>query len=118
MGDAITMTVDFRMADLTGIILEVKCGSETQKYDLSEVELEPHATEANRYKLKLDKLRVYQMREPVYFTAYKDGVVISDTYRYAVECYVAQNEAVTTKNLGALCIAMLKYGDSAYNFVF
>ncbi|MBQ6830601.1 MAG: hypothetical protein IJO59_05740, partial [Clostridia bacterium] len=71
----------------------------------------------NRYDLFFEELNVYQMREPVYFTAYKDGVAVSKELKYSVQTYAGKNAAVTAKNLGDLVVAMMKYGDSTYAYV-
>ncbi|MBQ6829537.1 MAG: hypothetical protein IJO59_00275, partial [Clostridia bacterium] len=71
----------------------------------------------NRYDLFFEELNVYQMREPVYFTAYKDGVAVSKELKYSVQTYAGKNADVTAKNLGDLVVAMMKYGDSTYAYV-
>ncbi|MBR6682195.1 MAG: hypothetical protein IKL40_04340, partial [Clostridia bacterium] len=116
LADAVNPTVDFTVSSLEGITIVVKYAGKTVTYEdlkVDGVTLKSTNTE-NRYKL-VTALGAHQMREPITFEAYKDGVLISKTLTTSVESYAfAKSDPATEKypGLANLVIAMMKYGDS------
>ena len=66
--------------------------------------------------LIINELPINTMREPVYVTAYKDGVAVSKLLTYSVESYAASKYGAEEK-LSNLLDAMMRYGDAADAFV-
>jgi len=63
-------------------------------------------------------LNAAQLSEPVYITAYRDGVQVSNTLCYSVESYAYSKQTVTTiPYLASLVERMMCYGDSAKAYV-
>ena len=58
------------------------------------------------------------MSEPVYITVYEDQVAVSNTVRYSVESYAYAKQTDSDAQLVNLLRALMKYGDSAYNYVY
>ncbi len=58
-----------------------------------------------------------QMSNVAYFTVYEGDTAVSDTVRYSIESYAASKQNDSNAKLAKLVKAMIKYGDSAYNYV-
>lgn len=59
-----------------------------------------------------------QMSEVVYVTVCDtEGNAVSNTYRYSIESYAAAKMADENANLATLVVAMMKYGNSAKNYL-
>ena len=71
-----------------------------------------------RYNVSFSGLNAGQMNESVYFTVYDGDKAVSNTARYSIESYAyAQvNKATPDEKLVKIVKAMMKYGDSAYNY--
>jgi hypothetical protein len=117
LGDAVIPYFKFECADLTGITIEVECAGSKYEYacDLAEKWLEWSASDS-RYRFNFIDLGVTRMREPIYLTAYKDGVAVSHTLTYSVQSY-CDGKLTAGTTLNDVCIAMLKYGDAAKAYV-
>lgn len=75
---------------------------------------------SNYYVFTFDKFKASQMRDVILVTVMKDGVEVSDTLSYDIETYAySQNRpgSTATETLKNYTIAMMKYGDAAYNYV-
>lgn len=70
-----------------------------------------------RYYVNFDGLNAGEMRKTVYATATKGGKKVSNTYRYSIESYVSSMKGRGIPNLDNLLDAMMRYGDSASDFV-
>ena len=119
--DAVTMSVTIEAADLEGLSVKVSCGQYAWEYDCvvdpeAEEQIFISTGETNRYKLLVNELPVSTMKDPVYFTVYKDGVAVSSKLAYSVQTYAFKNGGTGT-DLGNLVDAMMLYGDAAYAFV-
>lgn len=57
-----------------------------------------------------------QMSEPVYATVYKDSVPVSDTLCYSIESYVYAMHNSADETLNELLVALMKYGNAAYEY--
>ena len=101
--------------DKSGIVLKVRADNGNEwSYDDSVL-----TGSGGEYFFFFNGLKAYEMRETVYITAYKDGVAVSNTIRYSIESYAAQQMPKTDPvydSLKELLSAMMKYGDSAYNY--
>ena len=70
-----------------------------------------------RYNVSFNGLNAGQMSESVYFTVYDGDKAVSNTARYSVESYAyAQVNKAEDAKLIDIINAMMKYGDSAYNY--
>mgnify|MGYP003310175578 FL=1 len=69
------------------------------------------------YYIYFDGLNAGQMREAVYVTIYKGTEVISDTICYSIESYAYAMQDSEDEKLVSLLDKMMKYGDSAYEYV-
>ncbi len=58
-----------------------------------------------------------QMSEVVYLTVYEGDVAVSNTIRYSIESYAYAKQNDADEKLSNLVKAMIKYGDSAYEYV-
>ena len=68
---------------------------------------------AGGYYVYFDGFDASQMREVVYVTAYNGDTAVSNTIAYSVETYAYAKQNSSVPNLGALVIAMMKYGNAA-----
>jgi hypothetical protein len=57
------------------------------------------------------------MRELVYVTVYDGDTAVSNTLCYSIESYAYAKQNDSDTNLKNLLIAMMRYGDAAYNFI-
>lgn len=69
-----------------------------------------------RYYVTFGNLNAAQMRKTVYATVMKGDQRVSNTYRYSIESYVLAVKGMNTL-LDYLLDAMMRYGDSAKDFV-
>ena len=68
---------------------------------------------AGGYYVYFDGFDASQMSEVVYVTAYNGDTAVSNTIAYSVETYAYAKQNSSVPNLGALVIAMMKYGNAA-----
>lgn len=66
--------------------------------------------------LYFDRFYADRMRDTVYVTAYRNGVVVSHTAAYSIESYAYAKQNDGDPALCELVIAMMKYGDSAERY--
>ena len=57
------------------------------------------------------------MSEEVYLTVYDGETAVSNTLRYSIESYAYAKAGGSDTLLSDLVIAMMKYGNAAYNYV-
>lgn len=69
-----------------------------------------------RYNVSFNGLNAGQMSETIYFTVYKGSRAVSNNVSYSVESYVNSKINSSDTKLVELIKAMMKYGDSAYNY--
>ena len=69
------------------------------------------------YYIYFDGLNAGQMREVVYVTMYKGTEVVSDTLCYSIESYAYAMQDLEDEKLKSLLDRMMKYGDSAYEYI-
>lgn len=73
----------------------------------------------SKYQINFNKLNAAQLSDMVLATIYdKNGNAISNTFSYSVESYVARQISNKDAKLVSLIDAMMKYGDSALNYVY
>ena len=68
------------------------------------------------YYVNVDALNAAQMRKTIYATVMKGDQKVSNTYRYSIESYAASKKDGGDGKLEELIDAMMRYGDSAYEF--
>lgn len=75
--------------------------------------------EKGRYVADFSGLNPAQMREPIVVTICRksDGQAVSKTLTYSIESYAYAKQNVTTRGLGELVKAMMRYGDSTAAYV-
>lgn len=69
------------------------------------------------YYIDFDGLDASQMRDIVYATVYNGDTAVSNTLSYSIETYAYLNQDSGNTNLKNLLVAMMRYGDSAYNYI-
>ena len=69
------------------------------------------------YYVYFSGLNAGEMSETVYLTVYENGKAVSNTLSYSIESYAYSKQTSTDENLKNLLEAMMKYGNSAYNYV-
>ena len=75
--------------------------------------------EDGKYYVYFNGLHAGKMRDKVYFTAYRGDTAVSNTLQYSIASYAYTNrnaDTVAYPYLAELVKAMMKYGDSAYNY--
>ena len=110
--DTVSIRLKLAVDDTSGLVITVKDdGGYTWSFDESALK----ATESEYY-FYFSGLTADQMRKTVYITVYKDGVPVSNTVRYSIESYCYKQMTSGSEGLKLLLKAMMKYGDSAYNY--
>ena len=112
---AVTVRYKFQAEDITGLV--AKFTADGCEYEIPYTEFELVKGTTNQYYIYFKGLHAGQMRSEIHAKLYdKDGNLISNTARYSIESYIAEKYNNTNADLVALIKAMIKYGDSAYNF--
>ncbi len=99
-----------------GLVVRISTGSSQWTVSQSDFTVD----EKGRLVVTFDKLSAVNMRTPVTFTVYQGDTAVSGTATYSIESYAASkigNSATDAKLVGILK-AMMRYGDSAYNYVY
>lgn len=108
LSESIAVRFEFTAESTEGMLAEITCGDTT--WTVSDF-----ATSADGNDMFLARINAAYMSEPIYVKLYRDGAVISDTVCYSIESYAKTFEA--DEKLANLVKAMMKYGDSARNYV-
>ncbi len=109
--DSVTMRFKFATDNTEGLTFKVASGGKSWT-------ITDFTTEGDAHYIYFNGLHAGQMSQEVYVTAYRDGTAVSNTVRYSIESYAAVKENDTTEvYLADLVIAMMKYGDSAKNYI-
>lgn len=106
--DVIKTRVKFQADDITGLSIRFTINGT----DYNVTEFTPVEGTDNQYYAFFGEMLPNEMRTPFTFTAYRDGVAVSNTAQYSIQSYAAQVGVDTTTALGKVLDAMLKYGDS------
>jgi len=106
--DVINTRVKFQADDITGLSIRFTINGT----DYNVTEFTPVEGTENQYYAYFGKTLPNEMRTAFTFTAYRDGVAVSNTAQYSIQSYAAQVGVDTTTSLGKVLDAMLKYGDS------
>lgn len=69
------------------------------------------------YNIEFSGLDAGQMRDNVYITIFDGDTAVSNTLCYSVETYVYNKQNNGDTNFVNLIIAMMRYGDSAYDYI-
>ncbi len=100
-----------------GLSVKVKNTTDNNEYTISNSAIT--SAGGKYYVFTFDKFKASQMRNVILVTVMKDGVAVSDTLSYDIETYAYnQNKegSTATEQLKNYTIAMMKYGDAAYNY--
>jgi hypothetical protein len=111
--DAIVVRTYITVADTTGVSIQFKSGGKTWTY-----EAEDFTEYYGMQYVDFNGLNPAQMKDAIEITVMKDGKAISNTTLYSIETYAAiqfAKEGVDAKLINLLK-AMLKYGNSTYNY--
>ena len=116
--DRVEIRLSIAADDITNLRVKAELANGTSWF-IPATEFKPDEAKPGRYNVDFNGLNSGQMSEPVYFTVYKGGTVVSNTVRYSVEsyAYAQANKAAPDTSLLALLKVMMKYGDAAYNYV-
>ena len=106
--DVINTRVKFQADDITGLSIRFTINGT----DYNVTEFTPVEGTENQYYAYFGKTLPNEMRTTFTFTAYRDGVAVSNTAQYSIQSYAAQVGVDTNSALGKVLDAMLKYGDS------
>ena len=110
--DSVAIRLRLKTDSLEGLTVKVVMGEKTYELDSFSV-----ADKAGEYYVYFRGLNASQMRTAITATAYRDGQAVSDTVRYSVESYAASKLDAADAYLADLVKAMMRYGDSAENYV-
>ena len=110
--DTVSIRLKLAVADTTGLTIKVRDDHGNEwNYGASALK----AAEDDYY-FYFPGLKADQMRETVYVAAYRGGTAVSNTVRYSIESYCYSKQSEPNEALNLLLKAMMKYGDSAYNY--
>ena len=110
--DSVAIRLRLKTDSLEGLTVKVVMGEKTYELDAFSV-----ADKAGEYYVYFRGLNASQMRTAITATAYRDGQAVSDTVLYSVESYAASKLDAADAYLADLVKAMMRYGDSAENYV-
>lgn len=110
--DSVTLRFKLSAESIEGLSVKIRGATQTWTVDSSEfVEI------SDGYNLYFNKLDAAQMSEKLYLTVYSGDVVVSNTVCYSIESYAYEMQNSTVSNIADLVKAMMKYGNSAYDYV-
>lgn len=112
--DRVEIRLSVAVEDIEGLTVKVKSESGGE-WTIPSTEFE--VADIGRYNVYFNGLNAGQMSENVYFTVYNGDGAVSNTVCYSVESYVYKYQNSEDTNLAELVKAMMRYGDSAYNYV-
>lgn len=95
-----------------GLTVQMKSNGKTWTY----TEFVPVANAENEYYVYFNEFNATQIRNEVYATVYQGDTAVSNTLRYSIESYIysLKDDAA----YGAVVMAIMRYGVSAWNYVF
>lgn len=111
LNDSISMRFTIETADIEN--LSVKISALGNTYTVNKFE----SIGNNRYYVYFNVLNASQMSEEVYLTVYGGDTAVSNTLRYSIESYAYAKAGGTDTKLSDLVIAMMKYGNAAYEYM-
>ena len=107
--EAVLVRVIIECADTKDAYMRFTLGG--KNYDVPSSEWVPYSGGANQYEEFFNNLRSSQMSAELYACDMRGDAVISNTMRYSIESYAAQN--INSAKLKDLLTAMMYYGKSA-----
>lgn len=110
--DSVAIRLRLKTESVSG--LSIKVTMDGKEFELTEFTLVSDGD--GEYYVYFKQLNAGQMRRAITATAYRDGAAVSDTVRYSVESYVANNLDAGEAYLADLVKALIRYGDSAYAY--
>ncbi len=112
--DAVTMRFKFATDSVDGLTVKFYTDSNPTGWTVDDSEF---VETTGGYYVYFDGLKARQMRETVYITVYRGDTAVSNTVSYSIESYAYAKQNDSNENLTALLEAMMKYGDSADNYI-
>ena len=76
-----------------------------------------HHISGDQYYVDVNRLNAGQMKKTIYATVMKGDKKVSNTYRYSIESYAASKKGSGDAKLDALLDSMMRYGDSAADYL-
>ena len=111
---AVNVQIKFTAEDLTGLWIEIRDDERV----IGELIPKPSEKDGNgRYYVTFDGLNAGQMRKTIYATVMEGNKAVSNVMRYSIESYAAAQTKSEVPNLPELLHAMMRYGDSAAEYV-
>ncbi len=119
LSETVEIRVTISAADING--LKLKVVSEDSGYTWYVDASKFVKKSGNDYYVYFNSLKAIQMREVVNISVVKDGVEVSNTVRYDIESYAYLARQQTNPDYDSLknvTESMMKYGDSAYKYIY
>lgn len=110
--DSITMRFKFKTDSVDGLTVKIK--TETDEWNIT---ADKFVKSGDAYYVYFNALNASQMSEKVYLTVYSGNVAVSNTVCYSIESYAYEKQSSSTEYVADLVKAMMKYGNSAHNYV-
>ncbi len=111
--DSVTMRFTIETESIENLVVKVVTADKTYTIKASAFK----SIGNNRYYVYFSGLNAAQMSEEVYLTVYNGEEAVSNTLRYSIESYAYAKAGDSDTKLSELVIAMMKYGNAAYNYV-
>ena len=109
LDDAVIVRVKLAADNITGLTVKFTAAGKTWSIPASDF-----IPTSGGYYVLFKGLNSTQMSEPIYITVYDGNTAVSNTLRYSIETYVARTQ--DKSGVGAMVVAMMKYGDSASKY--
>lgn len=110
--DSITMRFKFMTDSADGLTVKIK--TDTDEWSITS---DKFVKSGDAYYVYFNALNASQMSENVYLTVYNGNVAVSNTVRYSIESYAYEKQNSSAEYVADLVKAMMKYGNSAYNYI-
>ena len=113
--DSVTIRLILRTESLDGLTVRITDGVNNWTVDASSMV----QYENGKYYLYFKGLHAGQMRQKVYFTAYRGETAVSNTLQYSIVSYAYSYQSADPAQypgLAELVKAMMRYGDAAYAY--
>ncbi len=114
LGDAVMVRYKMVADSFEGITFRIQTEDGAKQWTMSSSDI---VVKDNVTYLYFSGLNADEMSKPLLITAYKGNEAVSNTLRYSIESYAySKQNDTTTAHLADLVKAMMKYGNSAYNY--
>ncbi len=114
LGDAVTIRYKMVADSFEGITFHIQTEDGAKQWTMSSSDIDEKDGVPCLY---FSGLNADEMSKPLLITAYEGDKAVSNTLRYSIESYAySKQDDTTTAYLANLVKAMMKYGNSAYNY--